>query len=592
MKTSNGGNWVMELQGVVDRLLPRLLTQACRDPHSPAYGCFDRDWWHYRIRDFPSIILQQGAYTAWLAGRQYPSPWPSPARGEGIDRGTPSLARGEGMDRGAPSLARGEGMDERGISSGEESIDWLAAAACRFWNARACRTGAFEEYYPFEQGYPPLAFSTLAVAKLAHAGAVAPSEIREGLKIAARQLLNRFEPEAANQQVAGLAALAWLQRLDPKLVPGGKFADISGKTLSLQTSEGWFMEYGGPDLGYLSVTLDCLWDCFDATGDARYRDAAAAGLRCIGRYVETLGGGIGMHNARNTDYILPYGIARFLCTGSAAKPSQEQQTPEAAQAARVLCRLYGSAGQASHFLRAMDDRYLSHYAGHSLVRALPILKGANLGGEVGITGFKAEPGDLLMEQSGHVLQAVAGRRYALIVSLKKGGILTAVGGQGSVSDFGWVVREGGRQHVNHWWSEDWRWKRDGDRLVVSGRMSPHREYVSTPLKHTMLRMMSRVFGRRLIAPLKNLLIFKKGAKGYAFERVVTPGRDGLVVEDRIAGLPAGVQVVPAPRSSKRHVASADSFHAEDLALVHGGRRDGTTKLAGGVFEARTVYTVL
>ena len=43
------------------------MTQVCRDPHSAAYGSFDRDWWHYRIRDFSSVILQQGAYAIWLA---------------------------------------------------------------------------------------------------------------------------------------------------------------------------------------------------------------------------------------------------------------------------------------------------------------------------------------------------------------------------------------------------------------------------------------------------------------------------------------------------------------------------------------------
>lgn len=563
MKNDTGSNWVQELEGLTGRLLPRLLTQACRDPNSPAYGCFDRDWWHYRIRDFPSIILQQGAYTAWLAGaRKNPSPQSSPARGE------------------------------------EESLLRLVAGACRFWNVRATRHGAFEEYYPFEQGYPPLAFSTLAVAKLAHAGVVPPVEIMDGLRVAARQLRTRFEPQAANQQVAGLAALAWLRRLDPALVPAEEFAVLSEKTLALQTSEGWFMEYGGPDLGYLSVTLDCLWDCLDATGDARYRDAAAAGLRCIGRYVETLGGGIGMHNARNTDYILPYGIARFLSREQKANELLSPQSPSARQAeerslaARVLDILYRNVGASSHFLQAMDDRYLSHYAGHSLVRALPILRTAWPGADTDGGGFNSEPADMVLEQSGHVLLAGGGRRYALLLSFRKGGVLTGFGGQGPVSDFGWVVLRGGRHYVNHWWSDDWSWKREGERFTVSGRMSPHREHVSAPLKHAGLRVMSRIFGRRLIGPLKNLLIFKKGAEGYAFERTVTAGRDAIIVEDRMTGLPGDARVVPAPRSSKRHVASADSFHAEDFCLAPGGRRDCVTKLERGVFEAKTVYTVL
>ena len=33
----------------------------CRigNPHSPTYGCFDRNYWHYRIIDFPSGMAQE-----------------------------------------------------------------------------------------------------------------------------------------------------------------------------------------------------------------------------------------------------------------------------------------------------------------------------------------------------------------------------------------------------------------------------------------------------------------------------------------------------------------------------------------------------
>ena len=36
--------------------IPRLLTLLDRDPSSPTYGCFDRNYWHYRTQDFPSGI--------------------------------------------------------------------------------------------------------------------------------------------------------------------------------------------------------------------------------------------------------------------------------------------------------------------------------------------------------------------------------------------------------------------------------------------------------------------------------------------------------------------------------------------------------
>ena len=41
----------------------RVITQMDRDPDSLTFGCFDRNYWHYKIRDFPSSILQQGVFT-------------------------------------------------------------------------------------------------------------------------------------------------------------------------------------------------------------------------------------------------------------------------------------------------------------------------------------------------------------------------------------------------------------------------------------------------------------------------------------------------------------------------------------------------
>ena len=55
------------LKKLARRQLPRILTQICRDPNSSSFGCFDRNWWHYKIRDFPSVILQQAGLSIHVA---------------------------------------------------------------------------------------------------------------------------------------------------------------------------------------------------------------------------------------------------------------------------------------------------------------------------------------------------------------------------------------------------------------------------------------------------------------------------------------------------------------------------------------------
>ncbi|MFH0909090.1 MAG: hypothetical protein V1929_10035 [bacterium] len=507
-----------QLETWLGRALPRILSQVCRDPNSACYGCFDRNWWHYKVRDFPSIILQQGGYALWIAAQAFPEH--------------------------------------------KDAFTALAAASARFWNDRATRRGAFEEYYPWEQGYPPLAFSTLAVMKLAARGAVERNEVHPGARIAAHQLTHRFESQAANQQVAGLAALAWLQKVFPDLVDAAAFASLKQRTLALQHEEGWFEEYGGPDLGYLSVTMDCLWDLYDATQDETYIRAAEKALRFIGSFVPVTGASIGMHNARNTDYILPYGIART-----------EGGAP-------LLARLYANIEDPDHFVHAIDDRYLCHYAGHSLLRGLSLMK------ESSQAGSPATMREALWVGSGHYLRYGETRA---ILSLRKGGGVSLYHGDAYASDFGWVVLAGGRQFVNHWWSPHWTWTRDGDGFTVAGQLVPHVEHLSSPLKHMLLRAGSFVLGRQLIAKLKGKLIFQSELSSYLFKRTVSFSANGARVTDEITGLPPAAKVVPAPRASKRHVASADSGHREDMALVHGFRRDARESFSNGTFMAEINY---
>ena len=47
--------------------IPKVLTLLDRNPHSPTYGCFDRNFWHYRIIDFPSGMSQEFVWPLALA---------------------------------------------------------------------------------------------------------------------------------------------------------------------------------------------------------------------------------------------------------------------------------------------------------------------------------------------------------------------------------------------------------------------------------------------------------------------------------------------------------------------------------------------
>lgn len=530
---------------LLEKVFPRLLSQACRDKNSPFYGCFDRNWWHYRIRDFASIMLQQGGYTA----HEYAK------------------------------------LEE--YSEYSEELVSLARGAALFWNERSKRRGAFEEYYPWEQGYPPLAFSTLAVGKLVLEGVIDRKEIGHGLKKAARQLSKRFEYQAGNQQVAGLAALAAIRKIDPSLVKQEIYLKQKMKTLALQSGEGWFGEYDGPDLGYLSVTLDCLWDLFDITGEREYMDSANKALDFLYQFISRRSAGAGMHNARNTDYIVPYGICRFL---------GDLESRHAAMARTLINVLYANLENKQHFFHAVDDRYWSHYIGHSVVRAESLLqetrKSASGKPTSSQSAGKETPGmmsssagtnstDSLIpftfQESGYIFRTIPNSDCCLLVSPRKGGILSLYKENEEVNDFGWVVIDGKKQYVNHWWSKQWTWEENDSMIIVHGHLFPHSEKTSKPFFHAALRILSFFFGGKMTGFLRKVLIFKSKSSAIGFKRTIEIVSGEVAVTDEFSKVKKNISAHRASRTSKRHVASADSWHNEDFTSADENKRTISTK---------------
>ncbi|HLB42253.1 MAG TPA: hypothetical protein VJN02_05280 [Gammaproteobacteria bacterium] len=513
-------------------LLPRILTHVCRDETSFAYGSFDRDYWHYKIRDFSSVILQQGGYALYIAGQH-------------------------------PHFYANKG-----------ELNTLAKASCLFWLKRATAFRAFEEYYPWEEGYPPLAFSTLAVVKLIDAGIVQANKMFAGIAVSTKQLIKRFEAGAANQQIAGLAALAWIKKLYPDLITHQQFEKQVLNSLDLQRDEGWFMEYGGPDLGYLSVTLDCLWDLYDATGDKRFLLAANKALLFLSECVLMGEGSLGMCQARNTDYIVPYGIIRFI----------KACDDHAQLASEVFLTLFLSINKPHHFLYAIDERYLLHYIGHSFFRALLLLTDIHhlpSGKATYLT-------ERLYQQAGIYLTKTDSHSFSL--ALNKGGVFLIKTGDRYAADYGWIVKSSGFLWITHWWlSNGLKWKKESNRFLIDCYLVRHKEIHGTPLKHTALRILSFLLGSYLIRQLKKRFIFSKKSSHLYFHREIICCNKEFIVKDTIDKLPKNAKIIRAGRSSKRHVASSDNFHLEDLALIQGIKRMESIDQVKGQFIAETRY---
>jgi hypothetical protein len=102
--------------------LPRLLGNLDRNPFSPTYGCFHRDYWLDKTSDFPDAVRQFAVHALALV---YKYDFPG------------------NLYQGQPKIR-----------------DW-AIAGLDFWARIQHRDGSFDEFYPYERGWVgPTAFTT------------------------------------------------------------------------------------------------------------------------------------------------------------------------------------------------------------------------------------------------------------------------------------------------------------------------------------------------------------------------------------------------------------------------------------------------
>lgn len=245
---------------------PRILGLGDRDHASKTYGCFDRNFWHYGLLDLSNARYQEAAlYLALLYGQ---------------DRDTPY--------------------------AGSAIVREWAVSAIRFWASAQKRDGSFDEVYPNERSYVATAFATFAVAeaciRLGFDG------VNDALLKAAHWLETNENAVVANQVAGALAALNAVHR---KTRDGDCLSAVSKKRdllLSLQHPEGWFPEYGGWDIGYLSIGLGYLARYAVDAGDEEALGAAERAAGFIGTKVRDNGTYDISETSRGTQYLYPSGL--------------------------------------------------------------------------------------------------------------------------------------------------------------------------------------------------------------------------------------------------------------------------------------------
>jgi len=489
------------------RWVPRLVAMVDRNPLSPTYGCFDRQYWHYLTADFPC---------------------------------------GMNQEFGLP-LAQAHAFDLPGNRwRGEQRLRELALAAVDFARRSAHRDGSCDDYYPFERALGATCFALYACAESCHILGVDDARLLEHLVHRARFVRDHQESgRLSNHQALAALAMFTVGRLTELADLEDAARQRAELAVSWQDAEGWFAEYEGCDPGYHTLSVDFLaklrraggWDFLDgplerAVGFAR--DLLHPDGTCGGEY-----------GSRNTFNYMPHGFELLADTMPAAREVADGWLWAAANGRsaaneddRIFVHPTWDHLQAAQTVLQQGDR--------PLPSAPPTMR----------TGVHHYPNaGLLVVHKGD---------WHLVVGLSKGAVFKAWHGDRLVaSDTGLVAApaRGGRMLVSHVAAQPDADGADSSVVVdmangtaaVTTRLGWCGKKLASPLKQVLFRAATGTVGRvspnLLRALLQKVLITGKRAAPFTLRRQINWAADPPVVTDVLTALPGAPELARLYRSS-------------------------------------------
>jgi hypothetical protein len=253
----------------------RILSLCDRYQGSFTFGCFDRNYWHYKIIDLPNARYQEAMlYLALLYANNI----------------------------------------EAQIYRNRKLLDFIKGALA-FWGDIQNKDGSFNEVYPYERSFCATAFSTYAATEscIILPDLLSPDCLShmEDAGIWMRKNANR---ESANQIAGSMCALYNIYILTKDRL----FLEASEAKLrmleKLWHSDGYFLEQGGYDIGYLSVVISYLAKYYRACGYEGVLKYIGESTDFINQRLDEYGHFSTSDTSRKTQYLYPYG---FRIAGSA-----------------------------------------------------------------------------------------------------------------------------------------------------------------------------------------------------------------------------------------------------------------------------------
>lgn len=461
------------------RWIPKILTLQDRNRHSPTYGCFDRNYWQYKIIDFPSGMSQEFVYPLALA-------WAAEIEGNAFYQ--------------------------------QDALREWAEAGMVFAARSAHADASCDDYFPYEKAGGAAAFSLLAGAESYKLLGLKNDEVLRFFERRTDWLSHHHESgQLTNHQALIVLCIDRVSALIGAKKWEKERAERLARVLSWQNQEGWFQEYEGCDPGYHTLTISLLAQIHEETPTPELRAALVKAVTLAAEFVHPDGSFSGEYSSRNTYNFFPHGFELFGRHEPAALTVND----------RFLAGI--EAGKNPCYA---DDHIVGHHTWNYLLawrdfvttRPIPAPR---------------PTGRVFFKNAGLLIDRRDGTE--LYVALNKGGVFKFFrDGQLVASDtqVSFVVEDGGksRNAVAHLVAA-YPNEVNGDRVAVSGDFGWAKQKKMTPFDLIVLRLImlcgGKFFPDLVRKLLQRVLITGKKAAPFRFRREFIWGGGRLHVTDRV-----------------------------------------------------------
>jgi len=471
--------------------IPRILSLLDRNVNSPTYGSFYRPYWHDKATDLPCAHAQLGVLPL--------------------------------------ALVYSNNLESNIFYKNHKTLRWIIASM-RFWSEIQNADGSFDEHYPNEHSFGATAWSSYAMLESYN---ITSNEIEEDLRDpifeaivrAGRFLARSDEPRVlANHQAIAAAVLCQLSRqISEKAISTGAAKKLN-KVLSCQSEEGWFQEYDGADLGYLTTTISFLAKIYRQNRSQRLLHSLERAIDFASYFVYPDGSFGGTLGSRHTEHFHPHG---FEIVGS--------RVPLAIAVADQI--LYGISNKKAVTPRVMDDKYFSNQVIEYIQSFLDAAPRPDTGSPL---PYEKQQ---FVKHFRHSGMLVVNKNYYAVIATKKGCILKVfdrVARRPLLIDAGLAgLTEKGEAVATQWPDDSPKIRTDANSAHYSGTFRKiHRESLSS-LKMVLTRLALLTLARHEKVAFQfkrafiDRLITSAERTGIRYQRSISYDDEIFQVEDRI-----------------------------------------------------------